>query len=92
MPTTDPLTFLRELLADDRAAGIELDGATFAQRVHLVARETRCGRSWRWAMIDTYPAWASAYTGTPGGELARFSRDLLDDEGTREGLDDPGGI
>ena len=81
---------LRELLEDDRRAGVELTPEDFAQRVHLIARETRCGRTWRWAMIDTYPAWAAAYTGArgPGHGLAR---NLLDDDGRGRGsLDDPG--
>lgn len=87
----DPFSLLRELLADDRRAGIELTPEDFAQRVHLVGQETRSRRSWRWAVVDTYPAWAAAYTRErgPGHGLVR---DLLDDAGTRESCDDPGGL
>lgn len=48
MPTVaDPCSVLRELLADDKREGVELDGPTFAQRVHLAVKLTRAGRSWR---------------------------------------------
>lgn len=77
----DPCAYLRELLADDRRAGVELDGPTFAQRVHVAVKATRAGRSWRWAIVDTYPAWRDAYNGVNAGSMASLSLDLLDDEG-----------
>jgi len=86
----DPLRFLRELLEEDRRDGVDLSPEDFAQRLHLVVKETGCGRLWRNAILDTYPVWMAAYRGESAG--APLSLDLLDDEGERAALDDPGGL
>lgn len=79
-PAADPYEMLRDFLADDRAAGIPFDGRQFAHKVWLVARETRAGRAWVWTVVETAPAWRSAYLSRNGGALAHLDASLLDDD------------
>jgi hypothetical protein len=78
---------LRELLEDDRRAGVPWSGADFAQRVHIVCRETRA-RGWRWILIETLPAWRDAYLNMRPSALEQLGVDLLDDDGERVAVDD----
>jgi hypothetical protein len=59
-----PLALLRELLEQDRRDGMPWTPEDFAQRAVLGCRETR-SRSWLRPIIETYPAWAASYRGTP---------------------------
>ena len=60
----------------------------------MACRETGAGRSWKWAIIETSPAWRRAYLGLPDGGLEHFSLDSLldDDGGERTDRHDPGGF
>lgn len=71
-----PLSLLRELLEDDRRAGIPWTAEDFAQRVDLVCRATNT-RSWFDPIIQTAGAWRDAYIGQRAGELEHFGASLL---------------
>lgn len=82
-----PFQLLRELLDDDRRAGLPWSPEDFAQRVWLACRETPGGIAWRHAIIDTYPAWQDAYIGRGAGALEQFDPVSLADEEPGERVD-----
>lgn len=85
--TAQPLLLVRQWLAEDHADGLPWEPERFAQYVHLAVRETGAGRSWRWAIIETAPAWRRAYLDQPDGGLEYFSLEALrDDSDTRAGI------
>lgn len=58
---TDPLSLLRELLLEDRAAGMSWDELCFPQVVDVVCRGVPGGEGYRQPLIETANAWRAAY-------------------------------
>lgn len=91
LPTCPAFALLVEWLKEDKRDGVPWEPERFALYLVLACRETDTGRLWRNAILDTYPAWESAYLDDRPGRIQQFGRELLDgheDDPRFEGVDE----